>query len=76
MVKVIQIRIPNGLDAEDVISLEKEIKDRLERYIILAKLYELVDELNLTEEDLKKFKETRRRVWSKYKAEYMKKGVL
>jgi len=76
MGRIIQIEVPENLELEDYIMLEKEIKEKIGKYLLLSRLNEIVDRLGLTENDLKKFEETRKDVWSKYKKSYVEKGVL
>ena len=76
MSKTIQIEVPENLELEDYIKLEKEIKEKVKKYILLAELNNIVDKLNLTDRDFEKFKETQRNVWAKYERFYREKGVL
>lgn len=76
MVKIIQVEVPENLELEDYIKLEKELKEKVRKYILLAKLNEIVDKLNLTDEDFEKFKEVQREVWERYEKLYREKGVL
>lgn len=76
MVKIIQVEVPENLELEDYIKLEKELKEKVRKYILLAKLNEIVDKLNLTNEDFEKFKEVQREVWERYEKLYREKGVL
>ncbi len=76
MGRIIQVVVPENLELEDYIRLERELKEKVKKYILLAKLNEIVDKLNLADEDLKKFKETQREVWSNYERYYREKGVL
>jgi len=76
MSKTIQIEVPENLELEDYIKLEKEIKEKVKKYILLAELNNIVDKLNLTDRDFEKFKETQRKVWAKYERFYREKGVL
>jgi len=76
MGKIIQIEVPENLELEDYIKLEREIKEKVKKYILLAELNKIVDKLNLTDEDFEKFKETQKKVWFKYEKFYREKGVL
>jgi hypothetical protein len=76
MSRIIQIEVPENLELEDYIKLEKEIKEKVKKYILLAELNNIVDKLNLTDRDFEKFKETQRKVWAKYEKFYREKGVL
>lgn len=76
MGRIIQMVVPENLELEDYIRLERELKEKVKKYILLAKLNEIVDKLNLSDEDLKKFKETQKEVWSNYERHYREKGVL
>ena len=76
MGKIIQVVVPDNLELEDYVKLEKELKEKVEKYILLSMLDEVASKLNLTDEDLERFKETQSEVWFKYEKLYRKKGVL
>ncbi|GEM_PF-3963235 len=76
MAKIIQIEVPEDLELEDYIKLEKELKEKAKKYIVLSLLNKITDELSLTEKDLKEFEKTCKEVWAKYEKIYREKGVL
>ena len=76
MRKVIQIEVPDWVDEEMLIEIKSTINEKLKDILLYRRFKELIDKIGLSDDDLKAFEETRKRVWSEIQEIYKKEGLI
>ncbi|AIG97488.1 hypothetical protein AFULGI_00006870 [Archaeoglobus fulgidus DSM 8774] len=76
MGKIIQIEVPDWVDEDILIELRKAINEKLKNILLYKRFEDLIEKIGLSEEDLKAFEETRKRVWAEIKEIYKREGLI